>query len=107
MLGSLCASAGFAGSLLLPHDPDARWTLVSPPLTGAPLEQEDTELLNSSIEVISSKKRAVLLHSPANAHLCRMAAEHMHRRLAYPDGTLYYPKPTQLPLYVENTTLEL
>jgi hypothetical protein len=110
VIGLICALMPALGSaepmLLLTQDPDARWTLISLPLSGAPLENESAQLLHSPIQLVSINTGITLLHSPADARWARMAHERMHILLTPLNEILYYPKPEQLPIYPENTTLE-
>ena len=105
---ALLPALGSAGQpLLITKDPDARWTLISLPLAGAPVDPEGSQLLNSPVQVITARTKTRLLRSPADAHWARMAHERMHMEFHSKSENVYCPNPPTLPIYVEKTTLEL
>jgi hypothetical protein len=96
--GTIWAISGFAGQLtVLPKDPEAPWTMVSPPFSRAPAENGGTELLNAPVPVVSVRARVAIVRSPTDARRARMAAARMHLRLPHAADVLYYPEPVQLP----------
>ncbi len=109
LLSAFLSTHAWAGQpALLPKDPDARWTLVSLPLSGAPIDNEGTQLLNAPIRVVSSHRTTASHRSPADARRARMSAEHMRLLLSMNpvSETLYYPEQKLIPLYSEKSTLK-
>ena len=107
VIGLFGSTPIFAGqALLLPRDSEARWTLVSPPMSGAPVENEGTQLMNAPVQVVMAKP-VILKRSPADAYRARMAAQQMHLALPYASDTINYPDPVHLPLNVKEINQEL